>query len=108
MAEVERYTTTLMAGNISISLWWQQTLEGIRASERADGSLTDEREAQYQAQTAPLTDPSFWHRAVARVQRSTPGPAVTEPTTSTKSTRHSASHLRALQHVNRYRASTSR
>jgi hypothetical protein len=60
MAEVERYTTTLMAGNISISLWWQQTLEGIRASERADGSLTDEREAQYQALTAPLTDPSFW------------------------------------------------
>lgn len=40
--------------------WWLQSLEGIRASERADGSLTEERDKEYGVLTAPLTDPSFW------------------------------------------------
>src|SRR4029077_4206538 len=42
------------------SSWWRQTLEGIRASECAEGRLTEERERGYQALTAPLADPSFW------------------------------------------------
>jgi SAM-dependent methyltransferase len=40
--------------------WWKETLEGIRAFEQADGSLTPAREQEYQALTAPLTDPSSW------------------------------------------------
>jgi SAM-dependent methyltransferase len=40
--------------------WWKGSLEGIRASERTDGSLTSVREQEYQALTAPLDDPSFW------------------------------------------------
>ena len=40
--------------------WWQETLEGIRACEQTDGSLTKEREEAYKVLTAPLTDPSFW------------------------------------------------
>jgi len=40
--------------------WWQQTLEGIRAHEQTDGSLTETRQEEYKALTAPLTDPSFW------------------------------------------------
>jgi len=42
------------------SNWWQQTLEGVRASEHAEGSLTEAREREYEALTAPLADPSFW------------------------------------------------
>ena len=40
--------------------WWKETLEAIRAFEQADGSLTPAREQEYQALTAPLTDPSSW------------------------------------------------
>ena len=40
--------------------WWQETLEGIRAHEQTDGSLTETRQEEYKALTAPLTDPSFW------------------------------------------------
>jgi SAM-dependent methyltransferase len=40
--------------------WWRGSLEGMRASEQADGSLTGAREEEYQALTAPLNDPSFW------------------------------------------------
>ena len=40
--------------------WWRQSLHGIRASEQADGSLTEERDKEYGTLTAPLTDPSFW------------------------------------------------
>ncbi len=42
------------------SSWWRQSLEGIRASEHAEGSLTKAREREYEALTAPLADPSFW------------------------------------------------
>ena len=40
--------------------WWLQSLEGIRASEQTDGTLTAERDQDYKLLTAPLTDPSFW------------------------------------------------
>lgn len=50
----------VVRGSSPWARWWQESLEGIRASEHADGSLTDAREAEYQALTAPLTDPSFW------------------------------------------------
>jgi SAM-dependent methyltransferase len=40
--------------------WWKETLEGIRASEQADGSLTGAREQEYQTLTAASTDPSLW------------------------------------------------
>ncbi|MGC4096890.1 MAG: methyltransferase domain-containing protein [Nitrospira sp.] len=40
--------------------WWRQSLQGIRASEQADKSLTEERDKEYGVLTAPLTDPSFW------------------------------------------------
>ena len=40
--------------------WWRQSLEGIRASEQADGSLTETRDKEYEALTAPLNDPSCW------------------------------------------------
>jgi len=40
--------------------WWKEILEGIRACEQAGGLLTGAREQEYQALTAPLTDPSSW------------------------------------------------
>ena len=40
--------------------WWKETLEGIRASEQADGSLTVAREREYEALLAPFSDPSAW------------------------------------------------
>ena len=40
--------------------WWKQTLEAIRVFEQANSSLTPAREQEYQALTAPLTDPSSW------------------------------------------------
>ena len=40
--------------------WWRQSLEGIRASEQADGSLTEERSKEYNALITPLNDPSCW------------------------------------------------
>jgi SAM-dependent methyltransferase len=46
------------------SSWWRQSLEGIRASEHAEESLTEAREKEYQALTAPLADPSFWFLTV--------------------------------------------
>jgi len=50
----------VVRGGSAWAQWWQQSLEGIRASEQAEGSLTQKRETEYQALTAPLTDPSFW------------------------------------------------
>lgn len=41
-------------------LWWKQSLEGIRASEEADGSLTEERAKEYSTLITPLNDPSCW------------------------------------------------
>ena len=40
--------------------WWRQSLEGIRASEQTDGSLTEERAKEYDALLTPLNDPSCW------------------------------------------------
>ena len=50
----------VVQGGSSWARWWQESLEGIRASEQAGGSVTDAREDEYQALTTPLTDPSFW------------------------------------------------
>lgn len=52
--------TTVVRGGSPWGHWWLQSLEGIRASEQADGSLTEERNQEYQILAAPLTDPSFW------------------------------------------------
>jgi len=40
--------------------WWKETFQGIRASEEMAGKLTQSREDEYRALTAPLDDPSFW------------------------------------------------
>lgn len=53
-------TAEVVRGGSAWSRWWQRSLEGIRASERAAGSLTETQEREYQALTAPLIDPSFW------------------------------------------------
>lgn len=53
-------SATVLRGGSPWGRWWLQSLEGIRASERADGSLTEERDQEYEVLTAPLTDPSFW------------------------------------------------
>lgn len=53
-------SATVVRGGSPWGRWWLQSLEGIRASEQADGSLTEERDKEYGVLTAPLTDPSFW------------------------------------------------
>jgi SAM-dependent methyltransferase len=53
-------TAEVVPGGSPWALWWQETLEAVRAWEQADGSLTEERKEEYKALTAPLTDPSFW------------------------------------------------
>lgn len=40
--------------------WWKESLEGIKTSEYADGSLTPQREEEYKALITPLSDPTFW------------------------------------------------
>jgi SAM-dependent methyltransferase len=53
-------STQVVRGGSAWSTWWQRTLEGIRAFEHAEGSLTEVRERQYEALIAPLADPSCW------------------------------------------------
>ncbi|OQW33071.1 MAG: hypothetical protein A4E19_06925 [Nitrospira sp. SG-bin1] len=53
-------SASVVRGGSPWSRWWVQSLEGIRASEQAGGSLTEVRDQEYSALTAPLTDPSFW------------------------------------------------
>ena len=50
----------VVRGGSSWAQWWQESLEGIRASEEADGSLTDARRDEYEMLIAPLADRSFW------------------------------------------------
>lgn len=50
----------VVRGETPWARWWLQSLEGIRASEQVDGSLTDERDKEYRVLTNPLSDPSFW------------------------------------------------
>ena len=50
----------VVRGGTAWARWWKESLQGIRASELADGSLTAGREQEYQALTTPLDDPSFW------------------------------------------------
>ena len=50
----------VVRGGTPWARWWKETLEGIRASEQADGSLTAARTREYQTLMAPFTDPSFW------------------------------------------------
>ena len=40
--------------------WWEQTLEAIRAWEQAGDRVTEARQEEYKALTAPWSDPSFW------------------------------------------------
>ena len=50
----------MVRGGSPWARWWLQSLEGIRASEQTDGTLTAERDQEYHLLTAPLTDPTFW------------------------------------------------
>jgi SAM-dependent methyltransferase len=54
----------VVRGGTPWARWWRESLEGIRASEQADGSLTPAREREYRALTTPLSDPSFWFLSV--------------------------------------------
>jgi SAM-dependent methyltransferase len=53
-------TAEVARGGSLWALWWQQTLEAHRAWELANDGLTEAREEEYRALTAPWTDPSFW------------------------------------------------
>ena len=53
-------SAAVVRGGSPWATWWRQSLEGIRASEQTDGSLTEERDEEYRAIATPLNDPSFW------------------------------------------------
>lgn len=53
-------SASVVRGGSPWATWWQQSLEGIRASEQRDGSLTEERVQEYDALMVPFTDHSFW------------------------------------------------
>jgi SAM-dependent methyltransferase len=50
----------VVQGGSAWAQWWKGTLEGIRAYDEAEGSLTEAREHEYQALSAPLDDQSVW------------------------------------------------
>jgi SAM-dependent methyltransferase len=53
-------SSEVVRGGSPWARWWQQSLEGIRGSERTAGSLTEAREEEYEMLISPLTDPSLW------------------------------------------------
>jgi len=53
-------TAEVIRGNTPWADWWLQTLEAIRAWEQTENRLTEAREEEYRALTAPWGDPSFW------------------------------------------------
>jgi hypothetical protein len=53
-------TAEAVRGGSLWARWWQETLEAIRTWEQAGGVLTEAREEEYEALTAPWSDPSFW------------------------------------------------
>jgi SAM-dependent methyltransferase len=53
-------TAEVVRGGSPWALWWQATLQAIRAWELAKDGLTETREREYEALIAPWTDPSFW------------------------------------------------
>ena len=53
-------TAEVVRGGSPWARWWQETMEAIRTWEQAGGVLTEEREEEYKALTAPWSDPSFW------------------------------------------------
>jgi SAM-dependent methyltransferase len=53
-------TAQVLCGGGPWARWWQQTFEAIRAWEQSHNSLTDAREEEYRAMTAPWGDSSFW------------------------------------------------
>ena len=53
-------SASVVQGGSPWGQWWLQSLEGIRASEQKDGSLTAEREQEYQTLIPSFSDPSFW------------------------------------------------
>ncbi len=53
-------SASVVRGSSPWARWWQQSLEGIRAFEHTNGSLTEVRIEEYQTLTMPLTDSSFW------------------------------------------------
>jgi len=53
-------TAEVVCGGSPWAQWWRQTLEAIRTWEQAGDLLTEAREEEYKALTAPWNDPSFW------------------------------------------------
>ena len=53
-------TAEVVRGDSQWARWWQDTLEGIREWERANGRLTESQEEEYRPLMAPWTDASFW------------------------------------------------
>jgi SAM-dependent methyltransferase len=53
-------TAEVVRGGSLWARWWQKTMEAHRTWEQADDGLTDAREEEYKALTAPWADPSFW------------------------------------------------
>ena len=63
-------SASVVRGGSPWGQWWLQSLEGIRSSEQKDGSLTEEREQEYQALIPSFSDPSFWfHTALIHACR---------------------------------------
>ena len=53
-------TAAVVRGGSPWARWWLESLEAIRTWEQAGGVLTEEREEEYKALTAPWSDSSFW------------------------------------------------
>lgn len=53
-------TAEVVRGGSEWARWWQETLEGIRDWERANGRLTQSQDEEYGTLLAPWADPSFW------------------------------------------------
>ena len=56
----EEATAEVVRGGSPWGLWWEATLQAIRAWEHAKGELTETCEEEYKTLLAPWRDPSFW------------------------------------------------
>lgn len=69
-------SASVVRGGSPWAQWWQQSLEGIRASEQKDGTLTNGRNKEYQTLIPTFSDPSLWFHTApihgCRGQRTTP------------------------------------
>ncbi|MBS0164800.1 MAG: methyltransferase domain-containing protein [Nitrospira sp.] len=61
LANIRHETSaSVVRGGSPWGQWWRQSLEGIRASEQKDGTLTEERAEEYQTLIPSFSDSSFW------------------------------------------------